>query len=175
MKVRHRQQLGLPIREPFCPGQSLALGTVTVAARVVSDARCATIITLLDMAPEHRHPARRDGAHDASLDAPETTGGRLSKRFAVAAEDIRHLQSLSHGTRSAGRHDFQAEPIERARRVTDCFGGDPGVARRACEAGIAKQYLDDAHVRPALQEMGCECVPQGVHRHRLAQASRRAS
>jgi hypothetical protein len=32
MKVRHRQQLGLPIREPFCPGQSLALGTVTVAA-----------------------------------------------------------------------------------------------------------------------------------------------
>jgi hypothetical protein len=28
MKVRHRQQLGLPIREPFCPGQSLALGTV---------------------------------------------------------------------------------------------------------------------------------------------------
>jgi hypothetical protein len=54
MKVRHRQQLGLPIR---APGQSLAVGTVTVAARVVSDARCATIITLLDMAPEHRRPA----------------------------------------------------------------------------------------------------------------------
>jgi len=35
----------------------LALGTVTVAARVVSDARCATIITLLDMAPEHRRPS----------------------------------------------------------------------------------------------------------------------
>ncbi len=131
MKVRHRQQLGLPIREPFCPGQSLALGTVTVAARVVSDARCATIIALLDMAPEHRRPARRDGAHNASLDAPEMTGARLSKRFAMAAEDIRHLQSLSHGTRSAGRHDFQAEPIERARRVADRFGGDPGVARRA--------------------------------------------
>ena len=93
VKVRHRQQLGLPIREPFCPGQSLALGTVTVAARVVSDARCATIIALLDMALEHRRPARRDGAHDASLDAPETTGARLSKRFAMAAEDIRHLQS----------------------------------------------------------------------------------
>src|SRR2546429_6517400 len=87
MKVRHRQQLGLPIREPFCPGQSLALGTVTVAARVVSDARCATIIALLDMAPEHRRPACRDGAHNASLDAPETTGARLSKRFAMAAED----------------------------------------------------------------------------------------
>src|SRR5262249_55324175 len=62
----------------------------------------------------------------------------------------------------------------RIARVTDRFGGDPGVACRACEAGMAKQYLDDAHVRPALQEMGRECVPQGVHRHRLAQASRRA-
>jgi hypothetical protein len=38
---------------------------------------------------------------------------------------------------------------------------------------MAKQYLDDAHVRPALQEMGRECVPQGVHR-RVAQASRGA-
>jgi hypothetical protein len=91
------------------------------------------------MPPEHRRPARRDGAHDASLDAPETTGARLSKRFAMAAEDIRHLQSLSHDARSAGRHDFQAEPIERARRVTDRFGGDPGVARRACKADMAKQ------------------------------------
>jgi hypothetical protein len=52
------------------------------------------------------------------------TGVRLSKRFAIAVEDIRHLQSRSHGTRSAGWHDFQAEPIERARRVADRFGGD---------------------------------------------------
>jgi hypothetical protein len=103
MKVRHRQQLGLPIRKPFWQRQSLALGTVTVAARVVSDARCATIITPLDMAPEHRRPARRDGTHDPSLDAPEAVSARLSKGFAMAAEDIRHLQSLSHGTRLAGR------------------------------------------------------------------------
>src|SRR4051812_47955492 len=67
----------------------------------------------------------------ASGPAPEMTGMRLSKGFAMAAEDIRHLQSRSHGTRSAGWHDFQAEPIERARRVADRFGGDSGVARRA--------------------------------------------
>jgi hypothetical protein len=41
------------------------------------------------MAPEHRLPARRDGAHDPSLDAPETASARLSKGFAMAAEDIR--------------------------------------------------------------------------------------
>src|SRR5256714_5656080 len=106
--------------------------------------------------PSNRRPAHRDGAHDASLDAPEMAGARLSKRFAMAAEDIRHLQSRNHGTRSAGWHDFQAEPIERARRVADRFGGHPGVSRRACEAGMAKQDLDDAHIRPALPKMGRE-------------------
>src|SRR5262249_58300929 len=108
-------------------------------------------------APRARRPARREGAYGPSLDAPETASARLSKGFATAAEHIRHLQSHSHGTRSAGRYDFQAQPIERARRVTDRFGGDPGVACRACEAGMAKQSLDDAHVRAALQEMGREC------------------
>src|SRR6516164_5023194 len=170
MKVWHWQQLGLPIREPLHPCQPLAFGTVTVAAGVVSDARCATIIALFDMAAERGRSAGRDGAHDAPLDPPEMTGVRLSKRFAMAAEDIRHLQSRSHDVRSAGRDDLQAEPIKRTRRVADRFGGDPGIARRACEAGMAKKHLDDAYVSPALQEMGRECVPQGMHRHLLAQA-----
>ena len=100
-----------------------------------------------------------DGAHDAALDAPEMTGVRLSKSFAMAAEDIRHLQSRSHDARSAGRHDLQAEPIERTWCATDRLGGDLRITRCAREAGMAKQDLDDAHVRPALQEMGRECVP----------------
>src|SRR6266700_172164 len=66
MEVRHRQQLSLPLREPLGPRQPLAFGTVTVAAGVVSDARCATIIALLDMAAERGRPAGRDGAHDAT-------------------------------------------------------------------------------------------------------------
>jgi hypothetical protein len=82
------------------------------------------------MAPERSGPARRNGAHDASLDVPEMTGMRLSERFAMAAEDIHHLQSRSHGTRSAGWHNLQAEPIEWARRVADRFGGDRAVLER---------------------------------------------
>src|SRR5262245_17196050 len=132
-------------------------------------------MTVLVMAADYRRPARRDGAHDAALDVPEMTDILLAKCFAVAAEDIRHLQSRSHGTRSGGWHDVQAESIERARRVADRFCGDQGVARRACDAGMAEQDLDDAHVRAALQEMGRECVAQGVHRYVLAQACRRAS
>src|SRR5262249_27006443 len=121
MKVRHWQELGLPIREPFCPCESVALWAMTVTTRVVGDAGRTTTVALLDMAAEHRRPARRDGTHDASFDVAKMTGARLSKRFAMAAEDIRHLQSRNHGTRSAVRHDFQAEPIERARRVADRF------------------------------------------------------
>jgi hypothetical protein len=43
------------------------------------------------MAAEHRRPARRDGAHHAPLDAAKMTRTRLPKRFAVAAEHIRHF------------------------------------------------------------------------------------
>src|SRR5262249_47106421 len=110
--VGRGRRLGWPSGEPLHPGQPLAFGTVTVAAGVVSDARCATIIALFDMATERGSSAGRDGAHDAPLDVPEMTGVRLSKRCAVAAEDIRHLQSRSHDARSAGRDDLQAEPIK---------------------------------------------------------------
>src|SRR5262249_14530876 len=84
--------------------------------------RCAIIIALFDMAAERGRSAGRDGAQDAPLDAPEMPGVRLSKRCAMAAEDIRHLQSRSHDARSAGRDDLQAEPIKWTRRVADRFG-----------------------------------------------------
>src|SRR4029453_13519652 len=71
MKVRHWQQLSLPLREPLDPRQALALRAMAVATRVVGDAGRTTIIALLDMAAEPPRPARRDGAHDATLDAPE--------------------------------------------------------------------------------------------------------
>src|SRR5437660_7039070 len=62
MKVRHRQQFGLPIREPLGPRQPLAFGTVTVATRDVSDAGCTEIVALLDIAYEHLRPALPDGS-----------------------------------------------------------------------------------------------------------------
>jgi hypothetical protein len=91
MEVGYRQQFGLSLSEPLGARRSLALRTMAIAAGVVGDARHTTIIALLDMAAEHRRPARRDGTHDPSLDAPEMTGMRQSKRFTMAAEDIRHF------------------------------------------------------------------------------------
>lgn len=89
------------MREPFGARQPLTLGTMAVAAGVVGDACAVAIIALLDVTAERRRPARRDGAHDASLDAAEMPGAGLPKRFAVASEDVRHLQNRSHGARSA--------------------------------------------------------------------------
>src|SRR5262249_18145076 len=55
------------------------------------------------------------------------------------------------------------------RRVADFFGGDSSLACRARELWPSR--FDDAHVRPALQEMGGEYLPQGLHRHPFAQAA----
>jgi hypothetical protein len=138
MKVRYRQQFGLSGGEPLETHQPLALRAMAVTTGVVGVARQAAVVAPLDMAAERRCPARGDGTHDASLDAAEMTGMRLLERFAVAAEDIRHLQGRSHGGRSAGRHNLQPQPMERAWRLADGLGGNLGVASRARQAGVAE-------------------------------------
>jgi len=67
VEVRHRQQFGLAISEPLRAGQTLALGTVPVAAGVVGDAGHAAILAAFDMAAERRRPAQLDRRHDAAL------------------------------------------------------------------------------------------------------------
>ena len=49
------------------------------------------------MAAQRRRPAQLDRAHHPALDAAEVTVMRLAIGVAVAAEDIRHLQSGRHG------------------------------------------------------------------------------
>ena len=67
MKVRYWQQFGLPIREPLGLRQPLAFGTMTVAARVVSDALMTAVRTGLDMATKGRGAAMLDRRHDLEL------------------------------------------------------------------------------------------------------------
>lgn len=65
---------------------------MTVAARIVGDTDEVTFRAALDMTAEPGRAACLDRAHDASFDAAEMAGMRLSVRLAVAAEDVRHLQ-----------------------------------------------------------------------------------
>ena len=87
----------------------------------------------------------------------------------VAAEDVRHLERGTHAGRSTRRHHHQAEAIERAGRVGDQRCRDLSIAGGRREPGMAEQHLDDADVGAGFEQMRGEAVPQGVHRHRLAQ------
>src|SRR6266536_3362457 len=50
MKVLHRQEFGLAVPQPLFLGQTLALRTMTIAARAVADANVLALIALFDMA-----------------------------------------------------------------------------------------------------------------------------
>ncbi len=52
VEVADRQQIGLARGEPILRRRALALGAVTVAARVVGDPAVAAILAALDMAAE---------------------------------------------------------------------------------------------------------------------------
>ncbi len=102
VEVRYRQQLGLPGSEPVGARLPLALRAVAVPAGVVGaadePARCAD----LGMTAQFRRSAQLDRAHHAALDAPEMAPVGLTISVAVAAEDIRQLQSRGHGAASGG-------------------------------------------------------------------------
>ena len=66
---------------------------MSVAARVVGDARVGAVLAALDMAAERRGAARFDRRHDAKLPAADMPDIGFTPRLAVAAEDIRHLQA----------------------------------------------------------------------------------
>ncbi|MGY4601494.1 hypothetical protein ACVWXL_009240 [Bradyrhizobium sp. GM22.5] len=91
VEVRHGKEFGLSLGKPLCARRSLALRAMPIATGVVGDAGGTAVVALLDVATEHSRPACRDRAHDAPLDAAQTPGTGLPKRFAVAAEDIRHF------------------------------------------------------------------------------------
>ena len=49
--------------------------------------------------------------------------------------------------------------------LTQSRAGDMGVDFGCRDAGVAEELLDDAQVRPVVQEMGCEAMPEHVGRH----------
>src|SRR6202790_14312 len=69
MEIGNRQQLGLAVGEPGLSRRRLTLWTMPIAAGVVGDAACATIVACLDMAAERRWSTSGDGAHYAPLGA----------------------------------------------------------------------------------------------------------
>jgi hypothetical protein len=100
MKIGDRQQFGLALSEPFCGSRPLTLWAMTVATRVVRDARVRAVLTALDMTAERGSAARLNCRHGAKLAKAQMTSVPRSPCLTVAAEDVRHLQLRpEHGGR----------------------------------------------------------------------------
>jgi len=91
--IRHRQQVGLALGEPVLGGGALALRAVPVAAGVVGDGGIGAVRAARDMAAEGGRAAALDGRHHLQLVKADMAGMGLTPCYAMAAEDIRNLQS----------------------------------------------------------------------------------
>ena len=103
MIVRHRQQLGLALGQPFLCRRALALRAVPVAAGVVGDLAVRALLAARDMTAERRRAAALDRRHHLQLAEAHMAGVGSAPCRAVAAEDIRDLQSRTrHARRASG-------------------------------------------------------------------------
>jgi hypothetical protein len=103
VEIGNRQQFGLPFRQPLFSRRPLTLRAMPIAARVVGDARGATIVAGFDMAAERRRSARRDRAHDALLGPSHMSDVIAKIGLAVATQDIRDFDCRSvEGSSGAG-------------------------------------------------------------------------
>ena len=130
VEVRHRQQLGLSVGQPLGTRQCRALRAVPVAAGIVGDAELAAVVALFDMTAQRCRAAGFDGTHNTALAAAQMAGMSLSVSGAVAAEDIRHLQSAAHASLSGERCHREMQAIERAGGAGDDIGRHAGIDRR---------------------------------------------
>ena len=76
MKVRHRQQLGLALSQPFLGGSALTLGAVPIAAAVVGNKRMRAVLAARDMTTERRRAAALDRRHHLQLLEADVPGIR---------------------------------------------------------------------------------------------------
>src|SRR5262245_21664465 len=95
MKVRHRQQLGLALGEPFARRSALALGAMPVAAAVIGDHGVAArlALTARNVPSERCRAAALDGRHRLQLPEAHVAAIGFTPSGTVVAEDSRNLQS----------------------------------------------------------------------------------
>ena len=101
VEVRHRQQLGLALGQPFLRRRALALRAMPVAAGVVGDEGVRALLAARDMPAERRRAAALDRRHHLQLVEAHMAGIGLTPRRSMAAEDIRDLQRRTRHARRA--------------------------------------------------------------------------
>jgi len=97
MEVAGRKHISFPELKPSFFVQTLALGTVSVSARVVGDPQSTAVITLFHMTTKLGGAANLNGTHGTQV--PE--GHLLSMSITIGSskgpENMGHLQRPFHG------------------------------------------------------------------------------
>ena len=96
--VRHRQQLGLALGEPFLRGGTLAFGAMPIATGVIGDLRVRALLAARDMPAEGRRATALDRRHHLELAEAHMAGIGLAPCRSMAAENIRDLQRWTRHT-----------------------------------------------------------------------------
>jgi hypothetical protein len=92
VEVADVEKLRSTVVQPLGASQALALRTMPISTRVVTDALMSTVIALLDVTTKRCGSTFLDCTHDATLGARKRRAMVLAISFTVAAEDIRHFQ-----------------------------------------------------------------------------------
>src|SRR5215510_15798245 len=100
MEVWHWEEFGLAVGYPLRFGETLALGTVPIAARVVGGAREAALWALLHVPAKLGRATGRNGLQDPLL----AWGDRMGLPIAVAIEpdDISYFPARRRGLSPSG-------------------------------------------------------------------------
>ena len=129
-----------------------------IAAAVERHAGMLAILTSLDMTAQRCCPAELDRRHDATFHAAKMTVMDGAISMTMAAENIRHLQSGAHHSRSVRRYHLQRQSIQWALRPGDRARGHLSVARCRRQVVVSQQDLDNPNIRAALEQMGRKAV-----------------
>jgi hypothetical protein len=97
MKILARQEFGLAFFQPLRAGQGLALGTMSIGARVVCVPLVAALVTSFQMTAERRGATQFDRAQYPLLLRRQRSSMRLAKLVAMSAHDIGDFQGRPHG------------------------------------------------------------------------------
>ena len=91
MKVLDRQEVCFPFFHPLCRGGGLALGAVSVAARVVGYPLMPALIAGLDVTTQRRGPTDGDVLEGGGC-SDERAAVPLEESFTVLSEDLGHFE-----------------------------------------------------------------------------------
>lgn len=91
VEIADVEKLGSTVVKPLGASQALALRTMPISARVVTDALIVTVIALLDVTAKRCGSTCLDRTHDATLGVRERRAMVLAIGFTEVAEDIRHF------------------------------------------------------------------------------------